>query len=386
MSRKRVNVGIIGGGLMGREIAAAFGRWPALLDVPVDVRLTAVCDVRPEAMDWFDRVDSVVLKTTDYRDLLADSSVDVVYVAVRHDLHEQIYVDTIRAGKDLLAEKPFGIDLGAAERICAAASRHPEVFVRCSSEMPFYPGADLAFKLVRSGELGTVIEAVNSFSHSSDLDLSKPINWKRQVASCGAAGVMNDLGMHVAHVPLRLGWLPTSVYAVLQDLVGERPGPDGAMVPCDTIENATLLCTVAQNGSPFPLTLATKRIDPGQQNSWTFRVTGLEGGVEFSTRYPKTLRRMEVRRGHQVWQEQETGSQSVFPTVTGPIFEPGFSDTILQMWAAFLTEREGLLGDRFGCVTPDEALASHRLWTAALASANERRAVDPGLETARFSD
>jgi len=384
MARKRVNIGIVGGGLMGREIAAAFGRWAALVDVPVEVRLTAVCDVRPEAMDWFDRVESVVLKTTDYHDLLAEDSVDVVYVAVRHDLHEQIYVDTIRAGKDLLAEKPFGIDVGAAERICAAVREHPGVFVRCSSEMPFYPGAQLAFELVRSGELGTV-EAANSFGHSSHLDPHKPINWKRQVATCGAAGVMNDLGMHVAHVPLRLGWRPSSVYAVLQDLISARPGPDGELVPCDTIENAALLCTVEQDGSRFPLTLATKRIDPGQQNTWAFRVTGLEGGVKFSTRYPKTLRRMEVRHGHQVWQELETGSQSVFPTVTGPIFEPGFSDTILQMWAAFLTEREGLLGDRFGCVTPDEALASHRLWTAALTSADVLRAVDPGLRAAAAS-
>lgn len=379
-ARPRVNVGIIGGGLMGREIAAAFGRWSALVDSPVDVRLTAVCDIQPAALDWFDRIDSVVTKATDYHELLDDADVDVVYVAVRHDLHEQIYVDTISAGKDLFAEKPFGIDLAAAERICDTIREHPDVFVRCSSELPFYPGAQLAFEVIRSGELGSLIEASSTFSHSSDLDLTKPINWKRQMASCGEAGVMNDLGMHVVHLPFRLGWMPTTVFAVLQDLVSERPGPDGTLVPCDTIENATLLCSVEQAGRAFPLTLATKRIDPGQQNTWTIRATGFDGGVEFSTRYPKTLRRMEVRRGHQVWQEQETGSQSVFPTVTGSIFEPGFSDTILQMWASYLAERAGLLGNRFGCVTPEEALASHRVWSAALASAANGSAVSPDIK------
>jgi predicted dehydrogenase len=380
MAKPIVNVGIIGGGLMGREIAAAFGRWPALVDPPVDVRLTAVCDVVPAAMDWFDRMGTVVTKVPDYHDLLSDDSIDVLYVAVRHDLHEQIYVDAIEAGKDLLVEKPFGIDLAAAERICAALGRHPDVFVRCSSELPFYPGAQRAFDVLQSGEIGPLIEATNTFSHSSDLDLDKPVNWKRQVATCGEAGVMNDLGMHVAHVPFRLGWVPTAVYAVLQDLVSERPGPDGNLVPCDTIENATLLCTVEQGSRTFPLHLATKRIDPGQQNTWTLRATGLGGGVEFSTRYPKTLRRMEVRRGQQVWQEEETGSQSVFPTVTGAIFEPGFSDTILQMWAAYLAERAGILGSRFGCVTPEEALASHRLWSAALKSAVTGSAVEPGIK------
>jgi predicted dehydrogenase len=372
-----VRVGIIGGGLMGKEIAAAIARWPALIDHPCRPVLTAVCDIDPAALAWFDRIDTVAVKVTDYRDLLSARNVDVVYIAVRHDLHEQMYVDAVRAGKDLLAEKPFGIDLAAATRIVDAIEAHPGVFVRCSSEMPFFPGAQAAIRHIAAGSVGEIIEATSAFCHSSDLDRSKPINWKRQRAFCGDAGVMNDLGMHVLHVPLRLGWTPRAVYAVLQDLVPERPGPDGVKVSCDTYENATLLCTVPDGGRNFPLTLATKRIDPGQKNTWLLRVTGMDGGVEFSTRYPKTLRVMRVDRGEQVWQEVEMGSQAGFGTITGGIFETGFSDAILQMWAAFLGERAGALGDRFGCVTPAEALASHRVWTAALRSSATAAAVAP---------
>jgi len=97
MSAKNVNVAIVGGGLMGREIAAAIQRWPALIDHPVRPRLSAVCDINPAALDWFDQIDTVTTKVTDYHDLLNDDSIDVLYVAVRHDLHQQIYVDTIRA-------------------------------------------------------------------------------------------------------------------------------------------------------------------------------------------------------------------------------------------------------------------------------------------------
>lgn len=383
-----VNVGIVGGGLMGREIAAALRRWPALIDHPVQPRLTGVADINPEALDWFRSIDTVQTFVTDYRELLADPNIDVVYIAVRHDLHEQMYIDTIRSGKHLLAEKPFGIDSAAGDAILRAIRETPDSFVRVSSEMPFFPGAQAALGYIRSGAIGRVIEARSAFLHSSDFDLAKPLNWKRQEKFNGKAGVMNDLGLHAWHVPLRLGWIPERLYAVLQNLVPFRPGPDGQPLECDTWENASVHASVKQDGYDFPLTVETKRIDPGEKNTWTLTVKGLDGAVSFSTKEPKTLRvltretqpALGALAGEQRWQSIDVGSQSVWPTVTGGIFETGFSDTILQMWAAFLAERAGSLGTRFGCVTPDEAWMTHRLYDAALAS-HERQSVEvPDLD------
>ena len=248
---------------MGRELAAAIGRWSALEDHPVVPELVGVCDTSPEALRWFDRIASVTHKTTDRRHLLEDDTIDVLYLAVPHHLHEELYLDAVAAGKDFLGEKPFGIDLAAAERIVAAIE-DAGVFARCSSEMPFFPGAQLAHETIAAGALGQVIEVQHDFLHSSDLDRSKPINWKRQARYCGAIGVMGDLGMHVAHLPLRLGWRPQTVYAQLSDLVTERPDPPtGEPVACDTIDNATLQCDAG-----FPLTLRTHRIAPGHMNTW----------------------------------------------------------------------------------------------------------------------
>src|SRR6476619_8344744 len=102
---------------MGREAASALARWFTLVDFPVSAELTAVCDLQPALLDWFRQVPSVKMLTTDHHELLKRDDVDVVYVAVPHHLHEEIYLDVLRAGKDLLAEKPFGIDLAAAKRI-----------------------------------------------------------------------------------------------------------------------------------------------------------------------------------------------------------------------------------------------------------------------------
>ncbi|MFL0456992.1 Gfo/Idh/MocA family protein [Brachybacterium paraconglomeratum] len=366
---QEVKIGIVGAGLMGREIASAIQRWPALVDHPATPRVTAVCDINPAALDWFRQLPSIELLTTDVQELYA-SDVDVLYIAVRHDLHAEMYSAALDAGKDLLAEKPFGIDSEAAQQIAQSLARNPGRFVRCSSEMPFFPGAQMAIDIVRSGRLGTIIEAESHFWHSSDFDPDKPLNWKRQAKFCGAAGVMNDLGLHALHVPLRLGWAPRNVLACLQDLVPERPdGQDGRAL-CDTYENAHLWQTIESSDGTFPLTVTMKRIAPGEKNTWSFRAIGMEGGVEFSTKNPKEVRLMTVQTlpngsTEQAWSSLEAGSQSVWPTVTGGIFETGFSDAILQMWASFLAERAGELGDRFGCATPQEALATHAIYDAA---------------------
>src|SRR6187402_1734585 len=141
-------IGIIGGGLMGREVASALGRWFVLENFPVRAELVAVCDLVEKQREWFRQIPSVRLLTDDYAKLLADPEVDVVYVAVPHNLHEKIYLDVLAAGKDLLAEKPFGIDLASARRVTEAVEASGR-FVRCSSEMPFFPGAQRAVQMLR---------------------------------------------------------------------------------------------------------------------------------------------------------------------------------------------------------------------------------------------
>ncbi len=374
MSGGTMRVGIIGGGLMGREAASAYARWFVLEDFPVRAELVAVCDLQPALLEWFERVPTVRLRTPDYRELLASVEVDVVYVAVPHNLHERIYLDVLEAGKDLLAEKPFGIDLGAARRIRDAAAKSGR-FVRCSSEFPFLPGAQRVIAAARSGECGRLLEVRSGFWHSSDLDPGKAVNWKRQVKTCGEIGVMGDLGMHAAHVPLRLGWRPERVYAQLQKVYTERPDGKGGMAACDTWDNAMLHTEVRIDGRAVPLRMEMKRLAPGETNTWFLEVLGTDGGARFSTKEPKTL--WTFSRGkEQSWGRVDLGFQTPFKTITGGIFEPGFPDCFLQMWAAFAAERAGALGDRFGCVTPDEAVASHEIFAAALESHAGRSAVE----------
>ncbi len=372
MARRRIRFGVVGLGLMGREFASAAARWAHLLsDGPVP-EITGICDPNPAACSWFqDNFPSIVVTTQDYRDLLADKRIDAVYCAVPHNLHEKLYVDIIRAGKHLMGEKPFGIDQKANAAILRAVKDHPRVLVRCSSEFPYFPAAQRLITWIHEKKFGRLLEVRAGFHHSSDLDVSKPINWKRMVEINGEYGCMGDLGIHTQHIPFRAGWIPRTVYAALSKIVTERPDGKGGMAPCLTWDNAALSCAVDYEGYSFPLQLETKRMAPGATNNWFIEVYGLQASARFSTAEPKSFWYCETRGKEQAWSRLDLGYAAAVPAITGGIFEFGFPDAIQQMWAVFLQELDGGK-PAFGTFTPEETRLSHALLTAALASHRNR--------------
>src|SRR3989442_12338516 len=193
MADRIVRFGIVGGGLMGREFASAAARWVHLADIGVRPEIAVVCDVNPDVLAWYGRLAPRPRLVTDYAALLADESVEAVYCAVPHHLHEELYTAVLQAGKHLLGEKPFGIDLAANEAIMAEVAAHPELLVRCSSEFPFYPGGQEVFRFIRERRYHRVLEVRSQFLHSSDLDPEKPINWKRRTEFNGDYGRLGDL-------------------------------------------------------------------------------------------------------------------------------------------------------------------------------------------------
>ena len=330
---KVVRFGIIGCGLMGREFASAAARWCHLPEMDVKPEIVAVCDTTRSCIDWFtDNFSSLKQTTSDYKELLANPEVDAVYCAVPHNLHAPIYCNVISAGKHLMGEKPFGIDKPANEAIMSCISAHPEVFVRCSSEFPFVPAMQRMCGMIESGDFGDIIEVNTGFLHSSDLDSNKPINWKRLIEFNGEYGCMGDLGIHACHVPLRAGWRPLNVRAVLSNLVRKRPDGKGGMVPCETWDNATLLCECKDpsTGGNFPWTMKTERIAPGHKDTWYCEIYGMKKSARYSSKNTNTIEILDYSKGgEQAWQHIDMGHETAFKSITGSIFEFGFSDSIL---------------------------------------------------------
>ncbi|MDR2618912.1 MAG: Gfo/Idh/MocA family oxidoreductase [Treponema sp.] len=373
---KTVKFGVIGCGLMGKEFASAAARWCHLNAGIARPEITAAADINPANSEWFAKnIPTVKHVFTDYKQLLELEEIEAVYAAVPHVLHQQVYTDILRAGKHLMGEKPFGMDKTQNDAIMAELAGHPGLVVRCASEYPFYPAMQMVIKWISEKRFGRILEIRCGFNHASDMDVTKPINWKRQAAVNGEYGCMGDLGIHTQHVPFRMGFKPENVFVKLSKYVTQRPDGKGGMVPCDTWDNATVICDARDHtGNLFPMYMETKRMDPGCTDNWFFEIYGLDCSAKFTSLNPNVFSYLVPWGKEQAWADINIGYKPMIPTVTGPIFEFGFTDAILQMWAAYMSELEGkpLF---FTCFTPEETVLSHKVYTAALESHKSGRVV-----------
>ena len=197
VAERVVGLGLIGGGLMGRELASAAARWIHLDDLGVRPRLVHVCDLDPTALAWYERLADPPRLTlglpracSTTRRWRPSTSRSPTTCTPSSTSRRSTPASTC------WARSPSASTWTPTRRSWSAVAAHPELLVRCSSEMPFFPGGQEVWRWIAAGRFGRPIEVRSLFLHSSDLDPDKPINWKRRAETNGAYGCLGDLGMH----------------------------------------------------------------------------------------------------------------------------------------------------------------------------------------------
>ncbi len=116
---KIIRIGVIGCGSIATK-----KHMPALKKI-AGVELVAFCDIIPDRAESsakeFGTLDSKVY--TDYKELLKDSSIDVIHVCTPNRSHSFITVDALESGKHVMCEKPMAINTAEAEKMLDAAKR-----------------------------------------------------------------------------------------------------------------------------------------------------------------------------------------------------------------------------------------------------------------------
>jgi predicted dehydrogenase len=149
----RVNVGMIG---VGRQCVQV--NLKQFLSMP-DVRVTAVCDVDSWRLENARKqVDTAYggsgCKTfRDYKELLADKSIDAVMISTPDHWHVPIAMDAVRAGKDVSCEKPLTRSIAEGRALADLVKKHGRVF-RTDSEFRSVRTLHQAVELVRNGRIG----------------------------------------------------------------------------------------------------------------------------------------------------------------------------------------------------------------------------------------
>lgn len=184
----QVRFGIVGAGRIAQLVAWVFNADPAIAAV-------AVADVDTEAAGRLAATLGISDTYADYRQLLARDDIDAVYIATPPFLHGPMMLDALTAGKHVLCEKPFVLDVQQAEQVLSAARSTSLRVGCCSCRFHDAPTTRRARELVETGQLGEIYRlSFVSVSRPARPGAAMPA-WRND-ASKNGGGIAFDWGAY----------------------------------------------------------------------------------------------------------------------------------------------------------------------------------------------
>src|ERR687896_677838 len=120
MAKRKLNIGLIGYGFMGRTHSNAYLQAPRYFDLPYDPVLKAICARNPQRAQTFAANWGYESVESDWRKLVERKDIDLVDIASPNDTHAEIAIAAARAGKMVMCEKPLARTAAEAETMVAA--------------------------------------------------------------------------------------------------------------------------------------------------------------------------------------------------------------------------------------------------------------------------
>jgi len=166
---------VIGTGFWGRNHSRVFSELP-------NVKLEAVCDLDEERARDVAQKYGVSTVYSNYKDLLEDNNVDAVTICTPSNTHGELATAALRAGKDVLIEKPMAVEVTEARRILNLARKLDNI-VSVGFIERFNPVVQKAKNMIGEGEVGEVL-----------------LSYARRIGSwpvrIGDVGVIRDTAIH----------------------------------------------------------------------------------------------------------------------------------------------------------------------------------------------
>ena len=275
-----IGVGIIGTGFMCQAHVNAYRTLPYMAYPPparpqlrgVAARKIANAEAAADRYG-FERAHA------DWWEMLADPAIQLVDNCGPNNIHAEVSIAALDAGKHVLCEKPMGRNAAESRQMLDAARRadgkHMVAF-----NYRFVPAVRKARLLMEQGALGQIHHFRARYCQDWLADPEFPRVWRLQQALSGS-GVLGDLGSHIVDLARFLVGEPTVVNARLKTFVSERPLPDNPAEggPVD-VDDAFVALVEFDNGAIG--TLEATRFAVGHRNANIFEINGSNGSLRFN--------------------------------------------------------------------------------------------------------
>ena len=276
---KKLNIGLVGYGFMGRTHSNAFRQAPQYFKLPYQPVLKAICARNAERAQAFAANWGYESAETDWRRLVDSPEIDLIDIASPNDTHAEIAIAAAKAGKIVMCEKPLGRNAAEAEAMVSAVESAGV------PNMVWYnyrrvPAVTLAKQLIDGGKLGKIFhyraKFLQDWTISSDLPQGGEGLWRLDVAVAGS-GVTGDLLAHTIDTAMWLNGSIDEVSAVTETFIKARKHTLTGNVEPVGIDDASLFLARFTNGSLA--TFEATRYARGHKALYTLEINGEHASI-----------------------------------------------------------------------------------------------------------
>jgi myo-inositol 2-dehydrogenase/D-chiro-inositol 1-dehydrogenase len=371
---KKLKVGMVGCGFMGRTHSNAFGKVNRFFDLEHEPALVAVCARNPAEAEGFAGNWGYSSFETDWRKLVARKDIDLIDIASPNDTHAEIAIAAAEAGKMVMCEKPLGRNAAESEKMVAAVEQAK------TPNMVWYnyrrvPAVMLAKQLVDEGRLGKIFhyraKFLQDWTISADLPQGGAGLWRLD-ANVAGSGVTGDLLAHCIDTAMWLNGPIEKVTAMTETFIKERSHTVTGKVEKVTIDDASAFLARFDNHSLA--TFEATRYARGHKALYTLEINGADASIMWDLHDLHRLQYFDHRDEGRVrgWRSLHI-TDSDHPYMKHwwvPGLQIGYEHTFVHQVADFL---EGLASGKSASPTFREALATDYVTDAVLQSAHSGR-------------
>lgn len=279
MAKKKLNVGMVGYGFMGRAHSNAFSQVSHFFDLPYQPVLKAACARNAEKLKDFADQWGYESTETDWRKLIARKDIDLIDIAAPNDMHLEIALAAAAAGKMVMCEKPLGRNAAESKKMVDAVERAKV------PNMVWYnyrrvPAVTLAKQMIDEGRLGKIFhyraKFLQDWTISADLPQGGQGLWRLDVNVAGS-GVTGDLLAHCIDTAMWLNGGIDKVIGMTETFIKERQHTlTGKKEPVG-IDDASLFMARFDNGSLA--NFEATRYARGHKALYTLEINGEKGSI-----------------------------------------------------------------------------------------------------------